>query len=122
MRNPVRNEESAFRFLVGLIGYFVLIVVGAKIDRWLGLAVFLLLTGAAGWWFSRPAPKSDDDTNVLFTPDVLSPADVPSVESGSLAASSSLAPVDPLGEEHSVKAETAPDAATSVAADADPSH
>ena len=44
MRNPFRSEADAFRFVIWTIGYFALIVIGAKIDRWLGLAVFVVLS------------------------------------------------------------------------------
>jgi len=47
--NPLRSEAEAFRFLLLAIGYFALIVVGSLIDTWVGLAVFLVLTGAAIW-------------------------------------------------------------------------
>jgi len=53
MPNPFRSEQSAFRFVWLTIGYFVLIVIGAEINRWLGLAVFVLETAAVAWWFSR---------------------------------------------------------------------
>ena len=91
MRNPVKNEETAFRFLLGLIGYFGLIVLGAKLDRWLGLAVFLILTAAAGWWFSRPAPRSADEENVFLLPDP--PASVPADATAS--ETQALAPNEP---------------------------
>ena len=44
MRNPLRSEAEAFRFLLLTIGYFALIVIGAVINTWLGLAVFVVLT------------------------------------------------------------------------------
>ena len=44
MRNPLRSEADAFRFLLLTIGYFALIVIGALINRWVGLAVFIVLT------------------------------------------------------------------------------
>ena len=44
MRNPFRSEAEAFRFLLLTIGYFALIVVGAIIDKWVGLGVFVVLT------------------------------------------------------------------------------
>jgi hypothetical protein len=50
MQNPFRSEEEAFRFLLRTIVYFGLIVVAALINTWLGLAVFVLLTGAIVWW------------------------------------------------------------------------
>jgi hypothetical protein len=58
MRNPFRSEEAAFRFVWLTIGYFGLIVVGAAIDRWAGLAVFLLETGAiAAWWLTTRSDR-----------------------------------------------------------------
>jgi hypothetical protein len=47
MRNPLRSEAEAFRFLLLAVGYFAVIVAAAAIDTWLGLVVFLVLTGAA---------------------------------------------------------------------------
>jgi hypothetical protein len=44
VRNPCRSEAEAFRFLLLTIGYFALIVVGAIIDKWVGLGVFVVLT------------------------------------------------------------------------------
>ena len=44
MRNPLRSEADAFRLLLLTIGYFALIVIGAVIDTWLGLAVFIVLS------------------------------------------------------------------------------
>src|SRR3954466_1960268 len=51
MRNPFRSEAEAFRFVWLTIGYFALIVVASLVNRWLGLAVFIVLTAVAGWWF-----------------------------------------------------------------------
>ena len=47
MRNPFRSEADAFRFVWLTIGYFALIVIGSLINSWVGLAVFVVLTGAA---------------------------------------------------------------------------
>jgi len=55
VRNPFRSEEDAFRFVWLTIGYFALIVIGALINRWLGLAVFAVVTPLALWWFFRRA-------------------------------------------------------------------
>ena len=49
MGNPLRSEEDAFKFLLWTIGYFALIVAGSLIDFWVGLAVFVILTGAVVW-------------------------------------------------------------------------
>jgi len=53
MQNPFRSEQAAFRFVWLTIGYFALIVVGAAIDRWLGLAVFVVETALIALWFTR---------------------------------------------------------------------
>jgi hypothetical protein len=55
VRNPFRSEAEAFRFLLYTIGYFALIVIAAMINRWLGVAVFVVLTLVAGYVaFLRP--------------------------------------------------------------------
>jgi hypothetical protein len=59
MRNPLRSEQEAFRFLLLTIGYFALIVIGAAIDTWVGVAVFVVLTLLAGYFaffHGRPEP------------------------------------------------------------------
>ncbi len=60
MRNPLRSEEAAFRFLWFVIGYFGLIAIGSIIDKWLGLAVFIAETLAiAAWaWLTRAGRKA----------------------------------------------------------------
>jgi hypothetical protein len=57
VQNPFRSEESAFRFVLMTIGYFALIVVGSLIGTWVGVAVFVVLTGGILWWlFLRKTP------------------------------------------------------------------
>jgi GABA permease len=51
MRNPIRSEADAFRFVLLTIGYFALIVIGSVIQVWLGVVVFVVLTAAVVWWF-----------------------------------------------------------------------
>jgi GABA permease len=51
MRNPIRSEADAFRFVLLTIGYFALIVIGSVINVWLGVAVFIGLTVGVLWWF-----------------------------------------------------------------------
>jgi GABA permease len=53
MRNPFRTEAEAFRFVWLTIAYFALIVVGAVINTWLGLAVFIAETAVLAWWILR---------------------------------------------------------------------
>jgi GABA permease len=76
MRNPFRSEAEAFRFVWLTIGYFALIVVASLVNRWLGLAVFIVLTTVVGWWlFSHgderettrhaPAPSPPGEHRIL---------------------------------------------------------
>ena len=54
MQNPFRSEQAAFRLVWVAVGYFALIGIGWKIDRWLGLAVFVVLTaGGIAWIMHR---------------------------------------------------------------------
>jgi len=50
VRNPFRSEPDAFRFVLLAIGYFALIIIGAVINKWLGLAVFVVLSLVAVWF------------------------------------------------------------------------
>jgi len=47
VRNPFRSEADAFRLVLLSVGYFALIVIAAAIDRWVGVAAFVLLTAVA---------------------------------------------------------------------------
>jgi hypothetical protein len=58
MQNPFRSEQEAFRFLIRTIAFFAVIVVAALINKWLGVAVFLVAAGVVVWWlFFRGEPK-----------------------------------------------------------------
>jgi len=77
VRNPIRSEEDAFRFVLLTIGYFALIVIGSVINVWLGVAVFVALTAGILWWFvvrrtdaeapvrQAPAPHAPEHYRVL---------------------------------------------------------
>lgn len=77
MRNPVRSEADAFRFVLLTVGYFALIVIGWVIDRWLGLAVFVVLSVGCVWWIlsrrgrveapekQAPAPSPPEQHRIL---------------------------------------------------------
>jgi hypothetical protein len=76
MQNPFRSERDAFRLVLVTIGYFALIAIGWKIDKWLGLAVFIVLTVAGlGWVVLRgrgeqrprqaPAPSPANEHRIL---------------------------------------------------------
>jgi GABA permease len=58
------------------IAYFALIVIGAAINRWLGVAVFIVESSAVVWWFIThgemrepiqqvPAPHPTDERRIL---------------------------------------------------------
>src|SRR6266508_33278 len=52
MINPLRSEAEAFRFVLASVGYFAVIAVATVAGgRWVGLAVFVVLTfGVVAWW------------------------------------------------------------------------
>ena len=49
MKNPLRDEASAFRAVLVTLGGAILVALAAWINTWLGLVVFLALVAAAGW-------------------------------------------------------------------------
>ena len=53
MLNPFRSEAEAYRFVWLTIGYFGLIVAGALINRWVGLAVFVVLSAIVLYFYLR---------------------------------------------------------------------
>jgi hypothetical protein len=77
MRNPIRSEADAFRFVWLTAGYFALIVIGSVVNVWVGVAVFIALTAGILWWFvmrrtdaeapvrQAPAPHAPEQYRVL---------------------------------------------------------
>jgi hypothetical protein len=76
MRNPIRSERDAFRMVLLTVAYFGLIGIGWKIERWLGVGVFVALTVAGiGWVLRRgrreapvreaPAPSPQGEHRIL---------------------------------------------------------
>ena len=59
MQNPFRTEEQAFRFLIVTIGCAALIVIGAFINKWVGLAVFLVEAAVLGWFVFRHGRREE---------------------------------------------------------------
>jgi nucleotide-binding universal stress UspA family protein len=53
MKNPLRSEAEAFQFLLGAVVYFGAIAIAGVINKWAGIAVFVLLTAAVAWWWLR---------------------------------------------------------------------
>jgi GABA permease len=49
MKNPLRDEASAFQVVLATLGGALLVVLAAWVNTWLGLAVFVALVGVALW-------------------------------------------------------------------------
>jgi GABA permease len=64
VQNPFRTEEQAFRFVWLTIGYAALIVIGSFINKWLGLAVFVVETAVIAWWVLRHGRNVDKPVTV----------------------------------------------------------
>jgi GABA permease len=58
MRNPLRSEAEAFRFLIVVIAGAAIIAVAAYIDRWVGVGAAVLVVGGVTWWFVK-APSGE---------------------------------------------------------------
>jgi hypothetical protein len=76
MANPFSSEAEAYKFVWYTIGYFALVVLASFINRWLGVAVFVLLTAGALWRFLRvrreqpvmqapPVRSAEDERRIL---------------------------------------------------------
>jgi nucleotide-binding universal stress UspA family protein len=74
--NPLRSEAEAFRFLIASIVYFGAIVIAALINKWFGLAVFIVLSAIVlGWWLrarreerppqTAPRPHAEGERRIL---------------------------------------------------------
>jgi len=73
MRNPLESEDAAFRFVLGTIAYLVPIVLASWIATWLGIVVFVLVSGVALVLLRRrtgplPAPPPTGRASVEDTP------------------------------------------------------
>jgi hypothetical protein len=70
MRNPLRSEAEAFRFLGVVIVGALVIVAGAYINTWLGVAAAVVVVGGVAWWLLRspsgelPPPRIASSTPV----------------------------------------------------------
>ena len=70
MRNPLRSESEAFRFLLVVIVGALVIVAGATVNTWLGVAAALVVVVGIIWWLMQgalpgtvePAHKVDPST------------------------------------------------------------
>jgi pimeloyl-ACP methyl ester carboxylesterase len=60
MRNPLRTETEAFRFLIVVIAGAVVIAALAYANKWAGVVAAVLVVGGIGWWLWRsPAAKGE---------------------------------------------------------------
>ena len=55
MRNPLRSESEAFRFVIVVIVGALVIVGASFIDVWVGVAAAVIVVGAIVWWLLQPA-------------------------------------------------------------------
>jgi hypothetical protein len=61
MRNPLRSEAEAYRFLIVVIVGAAIIVVAAYGNKWAGVAAAVLAFVALGWWLMKePVPGAGD--------------------------------------------------------------
>jgi hypothetical protein len=66
MRNPLRSEAEAYRFLGVVIVGAAVIIAAAFINMWLGVAVAVLAFGALGWWLMHePVPGAAEHPPVV---------------------------------------------------------
>jgi hypothetical protein len=57
MRNPLRSEAEAYRFLGVVIVGAAVIIAGAYINTWVGVAVAVIVFVVLGWWLMKePVP------------------------------------------------------------------
>ena len=66
MRNPLRSEGEAYRFLWVVVGGAVVIIVAAFINTWLGVAVAVIAFAWLGrWLLQEPVPGAADPPAVV---------------------------------------------------------
>lgn len=61
MRNPLRSESEAFRFLVAVIVGALVIIGAAYLNTWLGVAAAVVAVAGIVWWLlQEPVPGAAD--------------------------------------------------------------
>src|SRR5436305_8852425 len=61
MRNPLRSEAEAFRFLIAVIIGALVIIGAAYVNTWLGVAAAVVAVGGIFWWLKQePVPAAAD--------------------------------------------------------------
>jgi hypothetical protein len=66
VKNPVKDEASAFQVVLLTLGGAVLVVVAAWISTWLGVVVFLALLAAALWAIRGGMRQRPSQTHVVL--------------------------------------------------------
>jgi hypothetical protein len=62
MRNPLRSEGEAFRFVLAVIVGALVIVGAAFVNTWLGVAAAVLAIAGVLWWLlQEPVPGAADE-------------------------------------------------------------
>ncbi len=66
MRNPLRSEAEAYRFLGVVIVGAAAIIAAAYINTWLGVVVAVLAFGGLGWWLMHePVPGAAEPPSLI---------------------------------------------------------
>src|SRR5215469_18556012 len=66
MRNPLRSEAEAYRFLIVVIVGAAVIIAAAYGNTWAGVVAAVLAFAALGWWLMRePVPGASDPPRPL---------------------------------------------------------
>jgi hypothetical protein len=61
MKNPLRSEPEAFRFLMAVIVGALVIAGAAYVNTWLGVAAAVVAVGGIVWWLrEEPIPGASD--------------------------------------------------------------
>jgi hypothetical protein len=66
MRNPLRSEAEAYRFLIVVIVGAAVIIAAAFANKWAGVAVAVLVFAGLGWWLMQePVPGAAEPPPVV---------------------------------------------------------
>ena len=69
MRNPLRSEAEAYRFLGVVIVAAALIIAASFINTWVGVGVAVLVFAGLFWWLRQePVPGAADPPAVVSSP------------------------------------------------------
>jgi len=68
MRNPLRSEAEAFRFVIVVIVGALVIVGASLINVWLGVAAAVVVVGAVVWWLTQAVETPREPVVVSGTP------------------------------------------------------